>query len=320
MNVLEFDNLYKAWIGINKFLYLNEHHLTDKSLGLGGIYGTQMMGYNNHIKVKLAKTCKPDFDLALKLGYDIKKWSSLVNNYVDLEYLDLVKSEIQTRISKKANNYNYSYHFKNKHGSGKDCLISLIFSKRVYKDDPVVAFTVRTSEVTRRLIWDFVLVERIIEYVYGEDHNCELRFIAPSMFIAAESFIMLNNIFSIKKLYKKIEDPGIFQKRCVRRLEQFLTKDVTKMDWKVHQRAAKQLQKGPDGLPLTGKQGLYIKDLKLVEQPIHDIDIITHRQLNKSKNETNQPSDTGDGTKASKRKHRGRKQKMARKKKRSKSN
>jgi hypothetical protein len=274
-----YPNLLKAWEGLNEYLIMEENEIMAKGWG---VYGPQMTSYNNHIFIE-SLDFDPEFDFGKVLGYSDKKWSGLINNYVDFDYLDMVKNEIQYRISKKAKSYNYSYHFVNVHGSGKDCLISLVFTKRVYSDTPIVVFHVRTSEITKRLVFDFLLVKRICQYVYGEDAHVSVEFIAPSFYITAESGIMYDNVKPIKKLLRKAKKKygkyGKFQERILKTYDQFSTTPLEKITFKVNQRSAAQIQKDENGEPLSGVKSLKAKELWLTDYRIlYPDDCVTPKQ------------------------------------------
>jgi hypothetical protein len=256
---LNFGSLQEAWEGINEYMAQEEKLITKRG---GGVYGPELISYNNLVKATRAWV-DPEFDFGKIFGYTNKKWSSLVNNYVEFNYLEMIRAEINLRRNRSARSYNFAYHFANHHGSGKDCLLALNFMKRLNVDHPIVLFTVRTSEVTRRLIFDFLLVQRIVEYVYGHN-DVEIQIYLPSMFIHAESFIMYNNHKSIKKLMKPyMGDLQLYQKRIISKLDEFMNIDVTTIKYKVHLRAAKQLQKDKDGQSISGRQSLKAKDLVL---------------------------------------------------------
>lgn len=258
---LKFGSLQEAWEGINEYMVQQEKTIVEKG---GGIYGPELVSYNNMIISKRAWV-DPEFDFGKVFGYTKKKWSSLINNYVEFNYLEMIRAEIHLR--KNSRNYNFAYHFANHHGSGKDCLLALVFMKRLNKDIPVVLFTVRTSEVTRRLIFDLLLVQRMVEYVYGHN-DVEIHIYLPSMFVAAESFIMYNNHKSIKKLMKPyMNDLQMYQKRVVDKLEEFINVDPSTIKYKVHLRAVRQLQKGADGESISGRQSMKAKDL-ILRNPI----------------------------------------------------
>jgi len=268
MNVLEFGNLSSAWRGINEYLFLECEDVVSKG---GGLYGPEWVSYDNYVKIKKCWV-DPDFNFGKILGYTKKKWSALVKNYVDFKYLDLLRNEMNHRIKRNARSYNFSFHFSNHNGSGKDCLISLLFTKRLGISHPVVVFHVRTSEVTKRLIFDFLLVQRIVEYIYG--HNeVEVHFFAPSFYITAESFLMYSNQKPLHKLLDKHKEKHNkeyhtenhdFQNRVLRVFDEFYNHpDPMKIRYKVHRRSARQIQKGPDGNPLSGVKDLLASQLLL---------------------------------------------------------
>jgi hypothetical protein len=252
--------MYGAWRGLNEYLANKQDEIAKKG---GVIYGNEMVSYDNHIYVEIARM-KDDFNFGRILGYKNKKWSKLVNNYVNFDYLDLVKSEIRQRESKNSYNYNYTYHFDNLHGSGKDCLISLTFTRRKGFDKPIVIYNTRASEVTKRLAFDFLLIQRMVEYVYGDKQRVALICNIPFMFINLECFLMYladmgDNV--IKKDEKKGYTP--YQLRILQRFHEFQNMDVSKIKYKVHARAAKQVQRDKQGNPISKVPDLFVKDLRL---------------------------------------------------------
>lgn len=240
VTTLTFPTLQKAWEGINKYLATTPPEELEKGGGGGG-YGTEYIAYSTLVVINSAWV-DPEFDFAKVLGYTAKKWTTLVKNYVDFDYLDLVKSDITTRRKKGAKSYNIAYHFANKYGGGKDCLLSLVFSKRLNEEFPTVFFNVRVSEVTSRLIFDFLLVQRIIEYVYGEGHPAEVHFYAPSMFITAERFSMFAHWEGWEKVEKKLGNT-LFQNRIRQVYQMMKTKPANTITYKSHARCAEVIQK-----------------------------------------------------------------------------
>ena len=247
MHKHEFHDSQAAWEGINDWLFLSEKKLT--KLGEGR-QGNVMIAYDVWITVHKARV-DPEFDFAQTLGHRLNKWVTLVNNYVDLNYLDLVKDDVQQRERKKQLIYNVSMHFTNTHSSGKDCLISLTFSRRTNWDLPVLTFHVRASEVTKRLLWDFLLVQRIGEYVYG-NNKFSIIFYTPMAFITAETFTMYDLYKSIDGLAKGIKELQPLQQRIIEVVHKFKTIDPVKISYRSHQRAARQLQKTKDGKAISG--------------------------------------------------------------------
>lgn len=276
---LNFPDFELAWEGMNELLANNEEEI--KSGGYGDIYGTEMTLYNAFIYVEKA-TLRDDFDFGKILGYKYKKWSKLVSNYVDLNYLDLVKSEVLSREKKLSTNtsYNYTFHFDNSHGSGKDCLISLTFQRRIGESTPIIIFTTRASEATKRLVFDFLLLQRITEYVYGKGVKVKALLYIPFMYINVESFLIYAGYKGLDKVV--IPHGGKytpFQERILKRFEEFTHKPLSEIKYKVHRRAAAQIQKDKSGEPLSKSPSLLAKDLVL-EKPIK-VGLKTLENLNK---------------------------------------
>lgn len=288
---LRFPNLQKGWEGINEYLFLNCEDIVTRG---GGTYSTEFVSYNNYVIMDTAWV-DPNFNFGKVLGYAKAKWSSLVDNYVNISYLDLIKNTIQGRHSNKANSYNYVFHFANKHGHGKDCLISLNFTKRVTQKKPVIVFNIRTSEVTKRLLFDFLLVQRIAEYVYGHN-DVEVHLFAPSFYITAESFVMYNNVKSIKKLLKDykpkvtIEYEGRkyahdFQQKVISTYDKYMNHpDPHSVIYKVHRRSILQIRKNEHGEPESGVKDMFAKDLQLfIPHEYYPKQVVTKRAIKKYK-------------------------------------
>lgn len=272
-----YETSQKAWEGINEALFIEEEALTKIGQGRNG---NCTLAYDVNIFIRKAWV-DPDIDFANLFGYRIQKWSSLVRNYVDRNYLDIIAQDIKTREAKKQRNYNATIHFKNHHDSGKECLISLTFSRRLDWDIPILTFHARASEVTKRLLLDFLLVQRMAEYVYGPDQAVSIVFTTPMAYINAESFIMYHTHRNLKKLArKKIEGPlQKMQAKVLECLDKFSKVDIESITYKVHRRSARQLQRTPDGQPVSGVKSLKAKDLYLDTRKIeYPEDILTNKQ------------------------------------------
>lgn len=261
VNKFKFNDLQEAWDGLHDYLFNKENLIRKRG---GGTYGSEMVQYDNIIHVLNGKIDK-NFNFGKCIGYSYKKWSKLISNYVNFNYLDLIRSEVRDRESKKANSYNYTYHFDNLHGSGKDCLISLTFCRRKGKEHPILIYNTRASEVTKRLIFDFLLIQRIAEYVYGRKLQVEVVCFIPFMFINLECSLMYLADRGIKNCLKPNGkgEYSDYQRRLMEKYDKFLNTDLKKIKYKVHQRAAAQVQRRPDGSPVANVKDLYAKELKL---------------------------------------------------------
>lgn len=276
INYFDYATSQEGWEKINEGILLREKELMSQGAGKNG---NCIYSYNNVIRIRKAWV-DPEFNFARIFGYRLQKWTSLVNNYVDMNYLDLVKNDIHLREKKKAQNYNISFHFSNAHDNGKDCLIALTFSRRYDCDIPVISFVLRASEVTKRLLWDLLLVQRMAEYVYGENQPVSLYLYCPMMFLNAEAFTMYETHKSIKKILKpQIENLQPFQASVLTLLKKFQTVDPESINYKVHRRSVRQLQTDENGTPLSGHALLRAKDLSLTGgMVIYPDSVITERQ------------------------------------------
>lgn len=292
-----FSDLQEAWEGMNEYLFIEEKKIVDTDTG--GAFGSQMVCHDTIIVAHKAEV-NQNFDFGRLLGYSPTKWTTLVNNYVDYHYLDMLREEVLKRERSKARMYNYTLHFSNKYGSGKDCLISLTLARRPNRKRPFASFVIRTSEITKRLLFDMLLVQRIIEYVYGHN-DVEVHLYAQHWYITAESFIMFNNIRSVEKLRKllpkKLER---FQKKIMEKFEEFMYHpDPHNVMFRVNRRSMLQIQKGKDGLPLSGVKPMLASSLKLkIKEPM--LGIITKKQLNQQNRDEKRSTSAKRGHKKTK--------------------
>jgi hypothetical protein len=277
VKIFKFENLQEAWLGVNEYMGTQEDDIRANG---GGVYGTELVAYNSLI-IANTSWVDPNFDFGTILGYHSKKWTTLVKNYIDFNYLDLLKSAINARRGKKAKSYNFAFHFSNKYGGGKDCLISLLFTKKVSEEFPTVFFNVRVSEVTSRLIFDFLLVQRICEYIYGKDYPVEVQFFAPSMYVTAERWSMYASYVGWEKMEPKLKS-GKFSNRIRQVWDFFQTTDVETIKYKAHKRCADIVQKDDEGNSVRKTYSLKAKNL-----PLHKMitklpeGIETQKQINK---------------------------------------
>ena len=96
--------------------------------------------------------------------------------------------------------------FNNHHDNGKQCLIAATFSKRFGEDIPVITMVVRASEITKRLIFDFLLIQRMSEYVYGPDQSVQINLFATQMYGNVETLLMYHTHKPLKKVLKGAEE------------------------------------------------------------------------------------------------------------------
>ena len=275
MNHLQYITSQEAWEKINEHLFIDEPWLKQQG---GGLNGNLSVSYDNVISIKRI-WIDPAFDLGTKLGYSMNKWTSLVNNYIDFDYLDIIKSEVLVREKKKTATYSLSYHFSNKYQNGKDCLISMVVSRRFGLDIPMVTVNTRATEVTKRLIFDLLLVQRVVEYIFGENKAVELTLFFPMMYLQVESFTLYNNIKSIEKLIPKPQCK--LHRDVFLMLHKFQFGDHEKINYDSHKRISLKL-KG-----LFKVKPMLVKDLRLIPKPeiIYPEDCITDKQRKQFKKE-----------------------------------
>lgn len=246
----------EAWEWINEFLVTKEKRIKSK----GGIRtGNNVISYDHFMEINKLWV-DPSFDFGRMFGYKIQKWSKLITNYIDFDFLDIAKSQVQERESKKSTNYTIGFKFSNKHTSGHGCLLSLVFCRRLGSDNPLIILNIRSSEVTKRLLMDFLLVQRIAEYIYGDKHGASITVFCGHAYVTAENFVMYHNYKDLTVLLKDL--PGIMPGRVLNLITKFTGLDPETVKYKVHRRAVKRINN-------TETTSLLAKDLILPIQLKH---------------------------------------------------
>lgn len=284
LHSLEFATSQEAWEKLNEAFLRLDPVLFDK--GATANSGVAV-AYNVFIKIRKAWV-DPDFDYGRCFNYKETKWTSLLNNYIDFNKLDLLRSKLRILKNKYNQNYNVTYMFNNHHDNGKQCLIAATFSKRFQEDIPVITMVIRSSEITKRLIFDFLLIQRMAEYVYGPDQSVQINLFATQMYGNVETLLMYSAYKPLKKVIKGIGNPwtkGV--KEVYKKIQ-----NGTENEWssfKVFFRSFKVLR--PD---LYEYQALLAKDLLLEYEDIeYPENVISYSQrkaykkklLKKQKNE-----------------------------------
>ena len=198
---LEFATSQEAWEKLNEAFLRYDPILFKK----GGMANSGVaVVYNVFIKIRKA-WIDPNFDYGRIFNYTESKWTSLLNNYIDFNKLDLLRSRIRVLGNKYTQNYNITYTFNNRHDNGKQCLIAATFSKRFQEDIPVITMVLRASEITKRLIFDFLLVQRMSEYIYGNQQSVQINIFATQMYGNCETLLMYDAYKPFKKVIKGVE-------------------------------------------------------------------------------------------------------------------
>ena len=276
LHSLEFATSQEAWEKLNEAFLRLDPVLFEK--GATANSGVAVV-YNVFIKVRKAWV-DPDFDYGRCFNYKEAKWTSLLNNYIDFNKLDLLRSK--ERVMKKSynQNYNISYTFNNHHDNGKQCLLAATFSKRFNEDVPVITMVLRASEITKRLIFDLLLVQRMAEYVYGPEQTVQLNIFATQMYGNTETLLMYHTHKSLKKVLKGVKNP--WTDKVLETWEKFQNGTEKQFSsFKVFFRSFKVLR--PDLYGETYKS-MYAKQLLLEYDDIeYPEDVISYTQRKKYK-------------------------------------
>lgn len=282
IHILEYATSQEAWEKINEmFIYHDEilfGHGSAHTKGMSAVY-------NSFIKIRKAWV-DPGFDFGKMFNYKEQKWTTLINNYLNLNKLDLLRSKIRYFQSKYNQNYNISYSFDNSHDNGKGCLLAATFSRRLNTDVPVITVMIRASEITKRLIFDLLLIQRMGEYVYGSDTTFMINIFATQMYCNAETLIMYNthkSIHEVLKINSKTKKPSKWVQSLLETYDKFMADPTSFSTYKVFLRTAICLR--PDAFKGNYKP-LLAKNMKLdyddIEYPENCI-TLTQRKIFKKK-------------------------------------
>lgn len=276
LHSLEFATSQEAWEKLNEAFLRLDPVLFEK--GATANSGVAVV-YNVFIKVRKAWV-DPDFDYGRCFNYKEAKWTSLLNNYIDFNKLDLLRSKVRVMKKSYNQNYNISYTFNNHHDNGKQCLLAATFSKRFNEDVPVITMVLRASEITKRLIFDLLLVQRMAEYVYGPEQTVQLNIFATQMYGNTETLLMYHTHKPLKKVLKGVKNPWTY--KVLETWEKFQNGTEKQFSsFKVFFRSFKVLR--PDLYGETYKS-MYAKQLLLEYDDIeYPEDVISYTQRKKYK-------------------------------------
>lgn len=244
MRVINCNSSQSAWETILEWFIFNE----DDVLKNGIRHGNAMTAYDTIINIK-EPYVDPNFDFNRFFNYKKHKWGSLVNNYIDLMKLQIVKQEILKKS--ESGYYNISFQFDNTHDSGKGCLLSCSFINRPKSDRPLIIVFIRASEIVKRLIFDLLLLQRIGEYIYDGKHF-SLRIICPHMFASAETLAIYDSYKPLTELGNGNTN-GLFHSAVIRKLNEFKSLKLEDIKYKIHRRAAIVIQDKCTGGRLLAK-------------------------------------------------------------------
>jgi len=261
MTTVEFVTAFRYKTSQEAYNKLNAYFLNEGGGLLNNIVSGQVVSFDTMIYINEG-VVNPNFDFGNTFGYRQQKWSGLVNNYIDRDALEDLKERVADRITRNSKHYNESMRFANNHNHGKNCLLSLTVTQREKEPRPILSFTLRSSEITKRLLMDLLLIQRIGEQMF--DIPCKFQIQVINMYQDPEAFCMLDSYKPIKGmlLRAKGHKKSWYQKKVLKILKKFKTIDIDEVKYKVHKRCVRQLQR-PNGIPLSGDRPMYAKDLKL---------------------------------------------------------
>ena len=196
----------EAWASINKMFIEQDEKLGLFSDGQGASITNSLYTYGMSVLIEEAKF-DPEFDFGKIMGYTQSKWSSLLNNYLDLDSLDKLKLQIRELEKNKAINRNYhiGFNFEDSQGNGKGCLVSGMLSRMIGIDKARLTIVMRASDVVTRLPWDLLLAIRMGEYVFGHTEFTIELFIR-SAFADDTSLMLYNGYEPIEPIIEKIKN------------------------------------------------------------------------------------------------------------------
>lgn len=204
MRSYTFKTADEAWAEINKKFINQDEELFCENQGAS--ITNSLFTYGLSFVVENAEF-DPEFDFGKIFGYTISKWSTLLNNYVDLDALDKLKLQVRELEKNKTVNRNYhiGFSFADANSNGKGCLLSGIFSRMLYIEKPRLTVILRASEVVTRLPWDLLLAVRLGEYVFGHT-DFSVEFVIRSAFADDYSVMLFNGYEKIEPLIDAVEN------------------------------------------------------------------------------------------------------------------
>ena len=272
---LEYATSQECWEQLNESFLTYDSILFEK----GGLVNSGLgVVYNVFIKIRNAWV-DPEFNYGRCFNYTMAKWNTLLNNYIDFNKLDLLRSRVRLFSNKNSANYNISYIFNNTHNNGKQCLLAATFSKRFSSDIPIITMIIRASEITKRLMFDFLLIQRMAEYVYGPKQTVQINLFCTQMYGNIETLIMYDAYKPLKKVFKKAPDNAWVNSLKSKWEDMKSSPESKYSSFKVFFRSFKVLR--PD---LYEYKPLLAKDMRLDYDDIeYPEDCITFSQRNKYK-------------------------------------
>lgn len=231
---LRFHDSLEAWEKLNELFITGDL----KNLDISAQKSSQI--YNLSIIVDNPELPE-DLDFGRYFAYTVSKWSHLLNNYISLHELKSLKEEINSQDIKDTP---VSYHFSNEHKNGKGCLLTMAITYERGKYH--LSFHVRSSEITKRLIFDLLLFQRLGEYLL-EGKPFDLGIFMSKAFNDNHVLLMYHVHKDIFKILKGKNDKR--SKYLKEQLTWFINHTHDDVKYKIYKRIAKTLKEDKGQFP-----------------------------------------------------------------------
>ena len=203
-NQYKYNTLVEAWDSLMKKFILQDPKLFENSHGAvitNAIYSNDLVLYITN------PVFDDEFDFGYYFNYGQTKWTSLLNNYIDLDKVDDIKRKVRELEDNKTvnRNYNLGLHFADSHQNGKGCLLSGILSRHYYIEKPIFTVVLRASEIVTRLPFDLLFFSRLGEYIYGHT-DFTLKIDIKQAYADDNVILMYNNREKMADVLKGTKD------------------------------------------------------------------------------------------------------------------
>lgn len=172
MIILETQNWYDAWVGINK------RYATQPELTIDQRFATRAVSFENDIRITSNDLAALDPAI---VGYTDYKMKLFDRNYVIPGLMEQIGDKLVERLEggKKLTVISYPFNINNKTHDQGPCVINILIMVIKKKDRYIARFKInmRVAEVTKRLLVDFVKFQQHIEYWLNRMPKVELDYI-----------------------------------------------------------------------------------------------------------------------------------------------
>lgn len=229
-----YPNLTKAWEGVNELFLTLPKQIFDEYNGIRVSKGSTFLYHLTFMATN--PVLDPNFDFGRKFNYTISKWKSLLGNYVHLDELQEFKTMLHEIHTAKPSAYSLTYIFTNSHKNGKGCLMQMVATRRIGSIQPYIHFYLRASEITKRLAVDFLLCQRLIEFIYeGLDRKPYVVFDILQAYADDTILLMYNAHKDVRKFLKRYK--GQRKDELIEKLDWIQSIPPGTIKYKVHERA-----------------------------------------------------------------------------------